>query len=165
MEEQIRLSASSRPLRADRKALWGYAIGSAGLAIAVLSPLLGAIADAGGRRKPWLFAFSVLCIAACALLWFVAPDRAFVNLAIVLAAIANVSYTSATVFNNALLPDLVPEERVGRLSGWAWGLGYSGGLAALVLVLFVFMQHEFPWLDRARAEHVRIVGPLAGPLA
>ncbi|HUJ02496.1 MAG TPA: MFS transporter [Rhizomicrobium sp.] len=200
MEEQIRLSASGRPLRADRKALvswalfdwastpfatlivtfvfpayfaravvgdevrgqalWGYAIGSAGLAIAVLSPLLGAIADAGGRRKPWLFAFSVLCIAACALLWFVAPDRAFVNLAIVLAAIANVSYTSATVFNNALLPDLVPEERVGRLSGWAWGLGYSGGLAALVLVLFVFMQHEFSWLDRARAEHVRIVGPL-----
>jgi len=142
------------------QALWGYAIGSAGLAIAVLSPLLGAIADAGGRRKPWLLAFSSLCIVACALLWFVQPDRAFVGLAIVLAAIANVSYTSATVFNNALLPDLVPEERVGRLSGWAWGLGYSGGLAALVLALFVFMQHEFTWLDRARAEHVRIVGPL-----
>jgi MFS transporter, UMF1 family len=94
------------------------------------------------------------------LLWFVQPDRAFVSLAIILAAIAIVSYTSATVFNNALLPDIVPEECVGRLSGWAWGLEYLGGLAALVLTLFVFMQHEFSWLNRGCAQHVRIVGPL-----
>jgi UMF1 family MFS transporter len=142
------------------QALWGYVIAIAGLAIAVLSPVLGAIADAGGRRKPWQLAFSALCIVACALLWFVQPDRAFVGLAIFLVVVANISYVSATVFNNAILPDLVPEERVGRLSGWAWGLGYTGGLAALLLVLFVFMQHEFSWLDRTRLEQVRIAGPL-----
>lgn len=142
------------------QALWGYVIAIAGLAIAVLTPVLGAIADAGGRRKPWQLAFSALCIVACALLWFIQPDRTFVGWAIFLVVIANISYVSATVFNNAILPDLVPEERVGRLSGWAWGLGYTGGLAALLLMLFVFMQHEFSWLDRTRFEHVRIVGPL-----
>lgn len=142
------------------QALWGYAIGIVGLIIAVLSPVLGAIADAGGRRKPWLLTFSTLCIAASALMWFVLPDRAFVGLAIFLAVAADIGFASATVFNNAMLPDLVPEERVGRMSGWAWGLGYIGGLAALLLVLFGFMQKHFGWLDHTHAEHVRIVGPL-----
>jgi len=144
------------------QALWSYAIGGAGFAIAILSPLLGAIADAYGRRKPWLFAFSFLCAICTALLWFVHPHRAFVGLAIGLVAAANISYVSATVFNNAMLPDLVPEERLGRLSGWAWGLGYSGGLAALLLALIVFMKPDLTWLDRPRGEHVRIIGPMVG---
>lgn len=142
------------------QALWGYVIGAAGLAIAILSPLLGAIADAGGRRKPWLLAFSLLCIVASALLWFVQPDRAYIGLAVFLAAAGDVGFAAAAVFNNAMLPDLVPEERMGRMSGWAWGLGYIGGLVALILALFGFMRQHFIWLDRARAEHVRIVGPL-----
>ena len=142
------------------QALWGYVIGLAGFGIAVLSPVIGAIADASGRRKPWLLVFSTLCIVASALLWFVQPDPAFVGLAIFLTVAANIAFASATVFNNAMLPDLVPEERIGRWSGWAWGLGYMGGLAALLLMLFGFMQQEFAWLNRERAEHVRIVGPL-----
>lgn len=142
------------------QALWGYVIGGAGIVIAVLSPVLGAIADAGGRRKPWLLAFSSLCIVASALLWFVQPIRTFVGLAIFLVAVGDIGFASATVFNNAMLPDLVPEERVGRMSGWAWGLGYIGGLVALLLALFGFMQQHFVWLDRGCAEHIRIVGPL-----
>lgn len=142
------------------QALWGYVIAAASLAIAMLSPLLGAIADAGGRRKPWLLAFSALCIVASALLWFVRPDRADVGLAIFLVAAGDIGFASAMVFNNAMLPDLVPRERVGRLSGWAWGLGYMGGLAALLLALFGFIRQHSAWLDHARAEHVRIVGPL-----
>src|SRR5688572_13185232 len=45
------------------QALWGDATGAAGLAIAVVSPVLGAIADAGGRRKPWILVFSLLLVA------------------------------------------------------------------------------------------------------
>jgi UMF1 family MFS transporter len=61
-----------------------------------------------------------------------------------------------------MLPDIVPEERLGRLSGWAWGLGYAGGLAALLLALVVFIWPETPpfGLDKQAAEHVRISGPL-----
>src|SRR5258708_20979324 len=55
------------------QALWGYATSIAGLIIAVLSPILGAVADATGPRKPWIVAFSVLLIAGSLALWFSAP--------------------------------------------------------------------------------------------
>ena len=141
--------------------LWGYAIGVSGLFIAGLSPILGAVADAGGRRKPWLLVFSSLCIAASALLWFAEPTRAFIGLSLVLVVIANIGFEFGVAFNNAMLPDLVPKERIGRWSGWAWALGYAGGLVALIFALLLFIQGASPWLrlDRAHAEHVRVVGP------
>ena len=68
------------------------------------------------------------------------------------------------VFYNALLPTLVPMSHVGRVSGWAWGLGYFGGLAGMLLVLFGFVQIKVPPFGLAKdaAEHVRIVGPIVG---
>ena len=140
--------------------LWAYAIAVSGLVIDVLSPVLGAIADASGRRKPWLLAFTSLCIAASALLWFARPAPSFILPSLVLVGLANIGFEFGVTFNNAMLPDLVPEARIGRWSGWAWGLGYAGGLAALVIGLFVFIDHPWPWLNRAQAEHVRIIGPL-----
>lgn len=144
------------------QAIWGYAIGTSGLVVAVLSPLLGAIADVGGRRKPWIMGFTVLCIVATALLWFASPSVASVPLAVACVAIANLGFEFGTTFNNAMLPDIVSKNRLGRLSGWAWGLGYAGGLAALALALVVFVQPAIPpfGLDREQAEQVRIVGPL-----
>jgi UMF1 family MFS transporter len=61
-----------------------------------------------------------------------------------------------------MLPDLVAEERLGRWSGWAWGLGYLGGLTAMIIALFAFVQAETPMLglDKESLEHIRIVGPL-----
>ena len=143
--------------------LWGYATGASGLVVAVLSPLFGAVADAGGRRKPWLAAFAALCILGSAMLWWAAPQPAFILWAMVWVIIANAGFEFGIVFNNAMLPDLVPSARLGRWSGWAWGLGYVGGLAALVVALFAFVQAETPLLGlvKAEAEHVRIVGPLA----
>ncbi len=136
---------------------WAYAMSASALAIAVVSPILGAAADQGGRRKPWVAAFSLICIVATALLWFVEPDPSHVLLALVLAALANFAFETATVFYNAMLPDLVPEERIGRLSGWGWGLGYAGGLVCLVIALVVLVQPDPPpfGLDRDAAEHVR----------
>lgn len=46
-------------------ALWGNMIGLAGIAIAILAPVLGAIADEGGRRKPWVLFFTVICVVGC----------------------------------------------------------------------------------------------------
>ena len=143
-------------------AAWGWAMTTSAIFAAILGPTLGAIADAGGRRKPWIFAFTWLCVIATGLLWFVEPDPAFVLLALVLVAIANLGLDMAGVFYNAMLSDLVSEERMGRLSGRAWALGYFGGLCCLVIALFVFVQTERPpfGLDKEAAEHVRAVGPL-----
>ncbi len=57
----------------DGQAMWGYATGAAGLVIALLSPILGSIADAGGGRKPWIAGFSVLLVGGAIALWWAAP--------------------------------------------------------------------------------------------
>ena len=141
---------------------WGYAISLSALAVAVLGPFLGAIADHGGRRKPWIGAFTVLCIAASALLWLARPDAGFVMLALVLVGIGNFAFEMGMVFYNAMLPGLAPKGRMGRLSGWGWGLGYAGGLACLVLALVALVEAEVPLfgLDKDEAEHLRATGPL-----
>jgi len=148
--------------QARGQALWGYALGAAGLVVALLAAPLGAVADAGGRRKPWILVFAVAGASATALLWFAAPGRDSVVVALVCAAIANVGLSVAAMFINAMLPDIVSEAYIGRLSGWAWGLGYAGGLVALAvaLVAFILPQEPLLRLDREQAEHVRIVGPL-----
>jgi len=145
-------------------AQWGWAMTVSGIAIAVISPILGAIADAGGRRKPWLLVFTAVTVAGCFLLWYARPDPGYVVFALVVVAIANLTFEIAGVFYNAMLPELVSRDYIGRLSGWAWGLGYAGGLACLILALFAFIQTETPLLglDQDAAEHVRVTGPLVG---
>ena len=73
-------------------AAWGYAIGLSGLGVAVLSPVLGAIADRGGRRKPWIAAFVALTVVLTALLWFAEPNPSFVVYTLVLVAIASIVF-------------------------------------------------------------------------
>ncbi|MEI8146810.1 MAG: MFS transporter [Alphaproteobacteria bacterium] len=120
----------------EGQALWGFATSAAGLIIALMSPVLGAIADASGRRKPWIAVFGALLVIGSALLWFGKPG-APETIVIVLAAfvIATIGAEFATVFNNAMMPHLVPAERIGRLSGLGWAVGYVGGLVSLVLTL------------------------------
>lgn len=139
-------------------AQWGWAMALAGFLIAVLGPLTGAMADRMGRRKPWLGGFSALCIAACALMWFATPVPESTLLALALVVVAAIGFELGMVFYNAMLPDVAPAGMMGRLSGWAWGLGYAGGLAALVLALLAFVQAETPLfgLDKTTAEHIRI---------
>ncbi len=143
-------------------AQWGIAISLSGLFVALLSPCLGAIADHGGRRKPWMFVLTLLCVVASALLWLARPETNFIILALSLAALANFAFEMAMVFYNAMLPDLVPRQHIGRLSGWGWGLGYAGGLVCLGLTLVLLVQAETPifGLDKENFEHIRATGPM-----
>ncbi|MCC6736949.1 MAG: MFS transporter [Bauldia sp.] len=113
---------------------WGLGAGIASLVIAVLAPILGAVADAGGRRKAWIAAFSAMLVGGALLLWFATPGTAPFAVLLV-AAIATIGVEFATVFNNAMMPDLVPADRLGRLSGTGWALGYVGGLVATLIAL------------------------------
>lgn len=118
------------------QSLWGFASAAAGLVIALSSPILGAIADETGRRKLWLGAFSAIFVAGSCLLWTAAPGGdASVFLVVVAFVAATVGMEFATVFNNAMLPDIAPRHLIGRTSGTAWAFGYVGGVVALVLVL------------------------------
>jgi MFS transporter, UMF1 family len=150
--------------KATGTAQWGWALSASGIAIALLSPVLGAIADAGGRRKPWLGAFTWIAVICCVLLWYARPDPTYVLFTLVVAMSANVALEVAGMYYNAMLPEIVSRDYLGRLSGWAWGLGYAGGLTCLILALVTFVQPERPLfgLDKSSAEQVRITGPLVG---
>ena len=150
--------------------LWGHALTVSGLAIALLSPWLGAAADMRrGRKRRFLIAFSLVAIACtAALVGPQAPDGAthassgVVWTALVLFTVANVAFELAFVFYNAFLPELAAPEAVGRLSGKAWALGFVGGLACLVLGLGMVGLDDGqggymlgPWLSTEGQFHVR----------
>ena len=141
---------------------WSAAVAISAVCIALLSPPLGAIADQTGRRKPWLAAATIVTITATAMLWFVAPEEQWLLMGAILIVIANVGFEIGMVFYNSMLPDLAPPNRIGRISGEAWALGYAGGLVCLVVALLVFVQTDTPLfgLDKATAEHVRGVALL-----
>ncbi|MEE8393089.1 MAG: MFS transporter, partial [Rhodospirillales bacterium] len=107
--------------------------------------------------------FTVICVAATSMLWFTTPDASMTLWALVFVAIANFAFEMGMVFYNSMLPGLVDKSRIGRVSGWGWGLGYAGGLACLALALVGLVQAETPWfgLDRENAEHLRATAPLA----
>ncbi len=145
--------------------LWGYGQAIAGLCIALLSPVMGAMADASGPRKPWIVLFQSVCVLACAGLWLALPGAADSDLIMILGLVvlASLGAEFAIVFNNAMLPTLVSRARMGRLSGQAWALGYLGGLISLGFILGGFSLPETTLfgLDKASHEHDRMVGPFS----
>jgi UMF1 family MFS transporter len=162
------------PDPARGQALWGFAAAAAGFTIALLSPVLGAIADASGRRKPWIAGFGALLVIGASAMWIGKPgDPSLIAPLLLAYAIASVGVEFATVFNNAMMPTLVPPERIGRLSGTGWATGYVGGIVSLILVLgFLAANPEtgrtlFGFaplfgLDPVTHQGDRITGPLTG---
>ncbi|WP_424810502.1 MFS transporter [Roseococcus sp. YIM B11640] len=137
--------------------MWGWMQALVGLGIGLLSPLLGSIADAGGRRRAFLMVFTLLTAFFTAGIWFAQPQPGYVLWALVCVGLGTLAFEVGTVFYNAMLPGVTTRERLGRVSGIGWALGYAGGLACLVLCLALFVQPDpSPFgLDRASAEHVR----------
>ena len=113
------------------QALWAAIQGYAGIGIAVLAPS-GAVADAGGRRKPWLAIFGILLALSTAALWFGKPGGAGIGVAGVATAVAisNIAYDGSLVFHGAMLPLLAPAHRIGRWSGLGYALGNVAGIFA-----------------------------------
>ncbi len=153
------------------QAVWGFGIAAAGVVIALLAPVLGAVADHSGSRIRWIVLFSGLYVAGAASIWWAAPGD--IDLVLVMAGfgIGLIGMEFATIFTNSMLPDLGPRARLGRISGSGWAFGYLGGLVALILVLFLFAEDAATGttllgippilgLDPAAREGTRFVGPL-----
>ncbi|WGH77426.1 MFS transporter [Jannaschia ovalis] len=153
------------------QSMWGFAIGLAGLAIAVAAPVLGALADASGRHLAWIWFFSLLYVIGAAALWFAVPGAEGVLLILAAFCIGLVGMESATIFTNAMLPTLGPRDEIGRISGSGWALGYVGGVLALVVMLLFFAENAagvtllgiapLLGLDPETREGTRFVGPFA----
>jgi UMF1 family MFS transporter len=159
---------------AHGQTLWGYAAAAAGIFIAIGSPLLGAFADGRGRRKPWIALFSLLLIAGLASLWMAKPGADNITIALVLFGfvMATIAAEFTQVFTNAIMPTLVPSEKLGRLSGTGWAIGYAGGLLSLAVMAGLIVTDPTTGktilgldpllkLEAAAREGDRLVGPFA----
>ncbi len=155
----------------EAQAAWGYGVGAAGIVMAICAPILGAIADQAGGRMRFIWVFSAMYVVGAWMLWYAAPDNFNLTVTLVWFAIGLIGMEFATIFTNAMLPDLGPPDEIGRLSGSGWAFGYVGGLLALVLMLAVFQTSPETGktmvglpamfgLDPAQQEGTRIVGPL-----
>ena len=113
--------------------LWTRAVNIAAVVVALITPVLGAIADFSGRTKLFLVLLALQSIVFTALLFFVGPGQA--TTAMVLFIIATVGFESANVFYYAFLPELTDNDNIGRVSGIGFFLGYMGGLLSLAIGL------------------------------
>ncbi len=157
--------------KAQAQSTWGWALTVSGLAIAILAPILGAVADSSGRRLPFIWFFSLLYVVGAGGLWLAAPDAFNVPLILALFIVGLIGMEFATIFTNAMLPDLGPREEIGKLSGTGWAVGYCGGLVALILTLCLLAENEAGktligiapvlGLDPEAREGTRSVGPFS----
>jgi UMF1 family MFS transporter len=116
---------------ASGDALWGFSISLSMLLVALISPVLGAAADYSGKRKRFLFVFTLISVVATALLSFSGQGMALT--AIALFILANIGFEGGLVFYDAYLKELATDKSVGRVSGYGFAMGYLGALAILLL--------------------------------
>ena len=154
--------------------LWGYGAALAGIVVALSSPLLGAFADEGRRRKPLIGVLSITMAAAMAGLWLAVPEAPSSVIWLVLGCfvMATIAAEFTTVLTNAMMPSLVPASELGRLSGIGWAVGYVGGLLSLALMAGLVVAAPgsertliglapLVDLDPAAREGDRLVGPFS----
>ena len=145
-------------------AYWGYMTAAAAIFVALISPILGGIADSKAIRKFFLFLVTIVAAISTIFLWFIKPDANYLFLAIVLSFITIAFSELMFVFYNSLLPSVAPSNLIGRVSGWSWGVGYWGAIIALSITLFFFIKPESaPFgLNKDNAEHIRITMVFVG---
>ncbi|MGB7243071.1 MAG: MFS transporter [Sulfitobacter sp.] len=161
----------SAAAKALAQAYWGYGLAVAGIAIALLAPILGAVADTSGKRLPWIWFFSALYVIGAGALWWTAPGNFSVLWALFFFGVGLIGMEFATIFTNSYLPDLHPDkDEHGRISGDGWAFGYAGGVLSLIVMIALFQAGDsgrtmaglkpLLGLDPETGADTRIVGPL-----
>jgi UMF1 family MFS transporter len=125
---------------AEGSRLWGFSLGIAMLVVAIISPILGTIADFTAAKKRFLFVFTAVSWVFTALLFFVESGDIFTGMLFFI--LAEIGYRGGQVFYNALLPDIANPEEMGRVSGNGWAIGSVGGIICLLFILPVIVLSD-----------------------
>lgn len=120
--------------------LWGWGYSASMLIVALISPYLGALSDAGGYKRRFLTAFTLICVISTSLLYFVEGGMVLLGLSLLI--VSNVGFSGGMHFYNSFLIDISTKDNIGRISGYGWGVGYIGGLISL-LIVFPFIKGGF----------------------
>ncbi|KQQ33953.1 MFS transporter [Rhizobium sp. Leaf306] len=150
---------------------WSNMATASSVVIAILSPILGSIADQSGARKPWIASFALIKVASLVMLWQAAPGSPL-TLPVTCIILASIAAEFSIVFNDSMMPRLVSKVDIGRVSNIAWGLGYLGGMTVLIAVVALLAANPETGLtligipplfglDPTLGEDARITGPIA----
>ena len=144
------------------QAVWSYVSATGALLVAIGGPLLGAIADAGGRRKPWLLGCILIGVPSMTALWFATPGMTHGLIWVALALVGGTLFFEwSAVFTSAMLPNVAPRGRIGLLSGLGFSLGNLAGILVFLFYLYAWewnAGHPLFGLDVKGHEPERAVG-------
>jgi UMF1 family MFS transporter len=134
----------------------GIATGIAGVILALIAPVLGRRSDDNGRRKFWLMFNTYLLVGIMIASFFVKPSPEFLLLGLVLYGAGSVIQEAALINYYAMLKSVTSEKNIGRVSGYAWALGYAGGIVLLVISLAGFILASTPWFGIGKEDAVNV---------
>lgn len=152
------------------QAMWANSLTVIGLIIGIGAPIMGALADAAGRKRPWIMGFATMYVLGASALWFTDPSGSNAWPMMIAFGIGFIGAEYALIFINAQLPDLVDEDAVGETSGSGLAFGYLGGVISLLIALVFFVEQSsgktiaglqpgFGLFDPEAHEGTRFVGP------
>jgi UMF1 family MFS transporter len=123
----------------------GWATAIAGVLLAAIAPVLGRRSDVNGRRKFWVVTLTLVLVAIMVSSFFVEPKPEYFLFGLVLYAIGSIVQESAFINYYAMLKGVTTEKNIGKISGFAWALGYVGGIILLMISLIGFVLPDVPW--------------------
>lgn len=137
--------------------LWSLSLSISYLLVLLSAPCFGAVMDYTGQKKAFLFGSCLLTVITTAALYFVHPGNILLGMLLII--FSNVGFSYSEAFVSSFLPGLGPPDELGKISGYAWGLGYFGGLASTAIVIFglgagIYTLENF--------SNLRLVGPVTG---
>lgn len=145
---------------------WADTITISGIIIAILAPFIGSVADSLNNATFWLRLFAGINIVCAYLLWFIKPDVAYIHMAMFLVITGAIAFEITSTFYNTYLTHVTKSKsELSRISGIAWGLGYTAGIICLLFCIIVLVSPDKPLfglLDTDSLEHIRIIGPVVG---
>ncbi len=142
--------------------LWGWAISFSAILIAIFSPFIGRHIDKNLSHKFWLILFTLIsCLGALAF-WFAYPVPSSMIFVLCILVVSNLSFELGGVVYNSLIPNFAINNKIGAISGQAWATGYVGGIVCLLIILFGFVQTDYPLfgIGKEEAANIRIAGPI-----
>lgn len=152
--------------------MWGTMMTIIGVILAISAPILGALADSAGPRKPWIMVFSIFFVVGAVPLWLATPGMENPTRILIFFAIGFIGVEMSQIFVSAMLPDLGDRSEIGKISGSGWGFGYLGGVVTLFIMLLLLAENDqgitllgnapLLGLDPEMREGTRSVGPLTG---
>ncbi len=134
----------------------GWTTAIAGVILALIAPVLGRRSDINGRRKFWLMVNTYILVAIMLASFFVEPKAEFFLFGLVLYGLGSVIQESAFINYYAMLKQVSNVSNIGKISGFAWGLGYLGGIILLMFSLVAFVLPDVPWFGVPTTDSLNI---------